>query len=45
VEDIEGWMREWAEERGLELGPETNFPQWDGSRPDYDLAISGGLDP
>ena len=34
ADDAVGWMQEWADERGLELGPETNFPQWDGSRPD-----------
>ena len=40
VEDADGWMRAWAEEQGLELGPEVNMPEWDGSRPDYDLAVS-----
>ena len=44
VDDIDGWMREWADERGLGLGPHTNMPQWDGSRPDYDLAVSGVLE-
>jgi len=44
VEDIDGWMREWADERGLDLGPDVNWPQWDGSKPDYNLAISGSLD-
>jgi hypothetical protein len=39
VEDIEGWMRAWADEHSLELGPEVNMPLWDGSKPDYDMAI------
>ena len=37
-------MREWADERGLGLGPHTNMPQWDGTKPDYDLAVSGVLE-
>jgi hypothetical protein len=40
VQDIEGWMREWADEHSLELGPDVNVPLWDGSRPDYNEAIS-----
>jgi hypothetical protein len=40
VEDIPAWMREWADEHNLDLGPDVNEPQWDGSRPDYDLAVS-----
>ena len=40
VEDIVGWMREWADEHSLELGPQVNMPLWDGSKPDYDLAVS-----
>ena len=35
-----GWLRTWAEENDLHLGPETNLPQWDGTRPDYALAVS-----
>ena len=35
------WLREWAEEQGLDLGPDANLPLWDGTRPDYDLAVSG----
>jgi len=26
---------------GLDIGPETNEPLWDGSRLDYDVAVSG----
>ena len=44
VGDAVQWLREWAEERELEIGPETNRPQWGGERPDYDLAVSGLLD-
>jgi hypothetical protein len=32
------WMHEWAEERDLD------FPEWGGSKPDYDLAVSGLLE-
>ncbi len=44
VEDAVGRMREWAEERGVEPGPETNMPLWDGSRHDHNRAVSGLLD-
>jgi hypothetical protein len=44
VEDILAWMGEWAEERHLDLGPDVNMPEWDGSRPDYKLAVSGLLE-
>jgi hypothetical protein len=43
-ESVEGtltWLQEWAEERGLDLGPDANLPLWDGTRPDYDLAAAG----
>ena len=35
-----GWLRDWAEEKELRLTPETNMPRWDGTRPDYALAVS-----
>jgi hypothetical protein len=38
------WLRSWAEQNDLDLGPETNMPQWDGERPDYELAVSLLLD-
>ena len=44
VDDALVWMHEWAEERGLDLGPDVNMPEWDGSRPDYALAVSGLLE-
>ena len=33
------WLRNWAQENDLHLGPETNRPQWDGTSPDYALAV------
>jgi hypothetical protein len=39
-EDAVVWVREWAEERGLNIGAETNVPLWDGTRPDYDWAVA-----
>jgi hypothetical protein len=33
------WLLGWAEERGLDLGPEVNRPRWDGKHPDYALAV------
>jgi hypothetical protein len=43
VENILTWLGEWADEHGLDLGPDANMPLWDGTRPDYDLAVSGLL--
>jgi hypothetical protein len=40
VDDILAWMRQWADERDLDLGPGVNMPQWDGTKPDYELALS-----
>ena len=34
------WLRTWAQENDLHLGPETNMPRWDGTSPDYGLAVS-----
>jgi hypothetical protein len=39
-EDAVVFLREWAEERGLDIGAETNVPLWDGTRPDYDWAVA-----
>jgi hypothetical protein len=30
------FLHEWAEDRGLDIGADTNLPLWDGTRPDYD---------
>jgi len=43
VEDIVGWLHEWAGERNLDLGPDVNTPQWDGKAPDYALAVEALL--
>ena len=39
VGDGAGWLREWADERTLDLGPEVNMPLWDGKTPDYNNAV------
>ena len=43
VDDALVWLRDWAEESSLDLGPEVNMPQGDGAKPDYELAVSGLL--
>jgi hypothetical protein len=43
VDDILARLSEWADDHGLDLGPDVNQPLWDGTRPDYDLAVSGLL--
>ena len=40
VNDTLGWLRVWADERKLDLGPDVNLPQWDGKTPDYDGAVA-----
>ena len=39
-EDARGFLQEWAEDRGLDIGADTNMPLWDGTRPDYDWAVA-----
>ena len=39
-EDALVYLHEWAEDRGLDLGADTNTPLWDGTRPDYDWAVA-----
>ena len=39
-EDALGFLHEWAERRGIDLGADTNTPLWDGTRPDYDWAVA-----
>ena len=41
VDNVLVWLREWAEENNLVLGPNVNVPQWDGRPPDYDWAVGG----
>lgn len=43
VGDALTWLRKWADERDMDLGPDANMPLWDGTRPDYDLAVAGLL--
>ena len=37
--DIAAWLRDWAADQGMELGPLTNRPRWDGCRLDYKIAL------
>ncbi len=37
------WLRQWAYQRALYLGPEVNMPRWDGKTPDYDCAVASLL--
>jgi hypothetical protein len=39
VEDAVVFLRERAADQGLELGAETNLPEWDGNVVDYDWAV------
>jgi hypothetical protein len=39
VNDTPDWLREWADEHTLDLGPAVNLPQWDGKTPDYNAAV------
>jgi hypothetical protein len=41
--DTLAWLQDLAVERGLDLGPDANLPLWDGTRPDYDVAVAGLL--
>jgi hypothetical protein len=43
VENTLTWLGEWAVDRGLDLGPDANMPLWDGTRMDYDYAVSALL--
>ena len=40
---IETLIEEWEAAHGLDIGPEANEPLWDGSRLDYDYAVSALL--
>jgi hypothetical protein len=39
VNDTLDWLREWADEHKLDLGPDVAMPQWDGKTPNYDYAV------
>jgi hypothetical protein len=43
VENVLESLHEWATERGLALGADSNLPLWDGTRPDYDWAVGALL--
>lgn len=43
LDDAVNWLREWADERDLDLGPDVNLPQWDGKSPDYNQAVGSLL--
>ena len=43
VADVLESLHEWAGERGLDLGADSNLPLWDGTRPDYDWAVGALL--
>ena len=36
-------LHEWATDRGLDIGTDSNLPLWDGTRPDYDWAVGAVL--
>jgi hypothetical protein len=36
-------LHEWAKDRGLDIGADSNLPLWDGTRPDYDWAVGALL--
>jgi hypothetical protein len=40
IESSQADLQNWAAEHGLEIGPDTNLPWWDGAAPDYDWIIS-----
>ena len=44
VEHIVTWLGEWADAHSVKPGPDTNMPRWDGSTPDYDLAVGALLE-
>jgi hypothetical protein len=44
IDDAVLSLRQWAAEREIEIGPDTNLPWWDGAVPDYDAALSALLD-
>lgn len=37
--DIGTWLLDWAAEHGVNPGPHTNRPLWDGHKPDYVAAV------
>ena len=43
VENVLESLHDWATDRGLDLGADSNLPLWDGTRPDYDWAVGALL--
>jgi hypothetical protein len=43
VGDILTWLGEWTGAHGVKVGPDTNMPRWDGTAPDYKLAVEALL--
>jgi hypothetical protein len=43
VENAVEWLRVWAADHDLEIGPDTNLPWCDGAVPDYDWTVSSLL--
>jgi len=43
VENIQTWLQEWADDHEVALDADSNLPLWDGTTPDYELAVSGLL--
>ncbi len=44
ADNVLAWLHELADEHNLDLGPEVNMPLWDGTKPDYELAVEGLLE-
>jgi hypothetical protein len=45
IEDAIVRLHTWAQERDIQIEPDTNFPWWDGAVPDYDLAVASVMSP
>lgn len=43
IEDAQADLRAWAAQQGLEIGPDSALPWWDGAAPDYDWIVSSLL--
>jgi hypothetical protein len=39
-QDILTWLREWADQHNVNVGPDSNMPTWDGTRPNYHWAVA-----
>jgi hypothetical protein len=43
VGEISTWLEAWAAAHGVEPGSDTNMPLWDGTTPDYAVAVDALL--